>query len=103
MAAPLTIDIPHQLGRAEARRRIEEGFAKLAKSLPGGGQDRVERWDGDRLTFRVAVMGQTLSGVIDVGDAVVKMEIELPGALGLLANALKGKLKKSGQALLTKS
>jgi len=102
MTTPLTVSIPHQLGRAEARRRIETGFAKMIGVLPGGTGHCSERWDGDRLVFSVAALAQTVSGVVDVGDATVTMEIQLPGLLGLLANGLKGRLGKAGQLLLAK-
>ena len=102
MSAPLTVTLPHQLGRAEARRRIEGGFAKIIHALPGSAGDFSERWDGDRLVFSVAALAQTVAGVIDVGDAAVTMEIQLSGVLGLLASGLKGRLQKAGQLLLTK-
>ena len=102
MAAPLFISIPHQLGRAEARRRIESGFANLVRQLPGGGGACTERWEGDRLTFSVTGLGQTVSGVIDVLDAAVAMEIQLLGLLGLIASGVKGRLQKAGQLLLSK-
>ena len=103
MATPITISIPHQLGRAEARRRIEAGFAKIIHQLPGSGGACSQRWDGDRLTFGVAAMGQTVSGVIDVLDAAVTIQIELPGVLGLIASGLKERLHKVGQLLLAKN
>jgi hypothetical protein len=103
MATPITISIPHQLGRIEARRRIEAGFAKLFHSLPGSGGACNERWEGDRLSFGVATMGQTVAGVVTVLDAAVTMEIELPGVLGMIAGGLKGRMEKlAGQLLLTK-
>jgi Putative polyhydroxyalkanoic acid system protein (PHA_gran_rgn) len=102
MTTPLTVSIPHQLGRAEARRRIETGFAKMIHSLPGGIGRGSERWDGDRLVFSVAALAQTVDGVLDVGDTAVTMEIRLPGVLGLLAGGLKDRLQKAGQLLLTK-
>lgn len=102
MATPLSISIPHQLGRAEARRRIETGFANLVRQLPGGGGTVSERWDGDRLIFSVSGLGQAVSGVVDVLDGAVKMELQLPEILGLLAGGLKGRLQKAGQLLLTK-
>ena len=102
MATPLVVTIPHQLGRAEARRRIENGFAKIVDALPGGAGKCNQRWDADRLVFAVSAVGQSVSGVIDVGDAAVTMEIELPGVLGLLAGGLKGRLRKAGTLLLTK-
>ena len=102
MATPITLSIPHELGRAEARRRIEAGFAKIIHQLSGGGSGYSERWDGDRLIFSVGAMGQTIAGVVNVLDAAVTMEIELPGVLGMIANGVKGRLQKTGQLLLTK-
>jgi hypothetical protein len=102
MATPITVSIPHQLGRAEARRRIETGFAKIIHLLPASAGNCSERWDGDRLIFSVVTMGQTVAGVINVLDAVVAMEIDLPSVLGMIAGGLKDRLQKVGQLLLTK-
>ena len=101
MATPITVRIAHQLGRAEARRRIDTGFAKIIQLLPGGGGSCSQRWDGDRLIFSAAAMGQTVAGVIDVLDAAVTIEIDLPGVLGLIAGGLRGRLQKAAQLLLT--
>lgn len=102
MATPISINIPHQLGRAEARRRIEAGFANMIRQLPGGAGACDERWTGDRLTFKVTGLGQTISGVVDVLDEAVTMQIALSGVLGVIASRLKGRLQIAGQLLLTK-
>lgn len=96
----ISITIPHKLSRSEARRRIEAGFSRLLRQIPGSAGTFSERWDGDRLTFAVGVMQQTVSGSVDVMDDAVKMDIELPGMLGLLAGALGDKLQSAGQKLL---
>lgn len=96
----ITISIPHQLPRAEARRRIENGFAQMIGSIPGSTGTCSQRWEGDRLIFSVSAMGQVLSGIVTVLDTSVTMEIELPGMLGLIAAGLKGRLQKAGQLLL---
>lgn len=102
VASPIIITIPHQLGRAGARRRIEGDFAKIINLLPGSSGAPSERWGGDRLIFSVAALGQTVSGVIQVLDATAIMELELPGALRVIASSLKERLEKMGQVLLTR-
>lgn len=102
MPTPISINIPHQLGRAEARRRIESGFAKLVQQLPVSGGTCSQRWDGDRLTFSVAAIGQTVTGAIEVLDTAVTIEIELPGVLGMLGQGLKNRLHEAGRLLLGK-
>lgn len=102
MATPITVSIPHQLGRVEARRRMDAGFAQVKALLPGSSGACSERWERDRLIFKLATMGQTISGVIHVEDASVTMQIELPHILGLVASGLKNRLQRVGQLLLTR-
>jgi Putative polyhydroxyalkanoic acid system protein (PHA_gran_rgn) len=102
MAAPITLSIPHTLGRDEARRRIDSGFANVMQQMPGGASLCSQRWEGDRLIFSVTAVGQTIRGVVDVLDAMVMMEIELPGLLGVIAGSLTRRLKSAGQLLLTR-
>jgi hypothetical protein len=98
---PLTVTIPHQLGRAEARQRIEAGFAKIGGLLPGSSASHGDRWESDRMAFTLAAMGQSATGAVTVLDSSVTIEIELPGMLGLIAGSLKDRLRKAGQLLLT--
>jgi Putative polyhydroxyalkanoic acid system protein (PHA_gran_rgn) len=100
MATPVSVSIPHQLGRVEARRRIERGFATIIDVMPGSSGTCDEQWEGDRLTFRVTAMSQTVAGVIDVRETAVLMEVELPGGLGMIAGKIKDQLQKAGQRLL---
>lgn len=102
MGTPIRVSIPHQLGRAGARQRIETGFLKLADQLPGGANVCDQRWEGDRLAFRIAALSQTIAGSIEVLETTVTMDIELPGLLGQIAGAFKDRLQKAGQLLLTK-
>jgi len=101
MSKPVTVTIPHELGREEARKRIEAGFGDLSRHL--GGIGAVTRaWDGDRLSFAFAAMGQAVSGHVDVADRAIRLEILLPNLLAMMAGKLKGRLQKEGQLLLEK-
>lgn len=102
MSKPITITIPHQLGAAEARRRIEDGFGQLIGQAGGVIKDVQKSWDGDALTFSAQAMGQTISGVLHVLDQSVRMEIVLPGLLGVIAGKITGQVKKQGTLLLEK-
>lgn len=96
---PIHVDLPHKLGRAEARRRIAENIHKLASFLPGGAAVTHE-WQGDRLDLAIAAMGQTVDARIDVEDALVRCHVALPGVLGMLAKPLAAALKAKGGDLL---
>ncbi len=101
MSKAITLTIPHDLGRAEARRRIDGGFGDLARHLGGMGSV-TKTWEGDRLSFAFSVMGEAISGIVEVADKTVRLEVLLPGLLGLIAGKVKGRLQKQGQLLLEK-
>lgn len=103
MNSPITVDIPHQLGVAEARRRIDEGFARLAGQMSGQTLARVDRqWDGDRMSFSFAALGQAITGQLLVMDELVRIELVLPGLLGTLARTIRGRVETQGRLLLGK-
>src|SRR3954447_26188769 len=56
MPTPLVVSIPHRLGREEARRRLQAGLTRAAATVPVLKVDE-ERWDGDRMIFRVRALG----------------------------------------------
>lgn len=102
MAQPVTVTIPHQLGAAEARRRIDEGMSQFVGQIGGAAQNFKQAWTGDRLDFSASVMGQALSGAIHVLEDNARIELVLPGLLGLMAGKIKGRLQQEGQLLLDK-
>ena len=102
MNKAITVSIPHQLGRAEARRRIDDGFGDFSRHLGGAAGAVTKSWVGDRLNFSLQAMGQAITGVLDVADDAVRVEVLLPGFLAMIAGKIKGTLQKEGQLLLTK-
>jgi putative polyhydroxyalkanoate system protein len=102
MSKAITLSIPHELGRAEARRRIDEGFARLSQQMGATAGVLSKSWTGDRLDFAFAALGQSISGKIDVEDAAVRLEVLLPNLLAMMADKVKGRLRREGQLLLEK-
>lgn len=102
MAETIKVDIPHKLTRETAHARIAENFGKLRQDMLGGMVKFEDVWTGDHLDFRARVMGQSVTGRLDVLDDAVHVEIDLPVFLAAIAEKLKGRLRKEGQILLEK-
>jgi hypothetical protein len=100
MAEPLIVNLPHKLGREEARRRIAGGIGRLKDHIPGGAAEVRADWAGDRLNLVVSAMGQQVTSLIDVEDAVVRVEVVLPGLLGMFGETIAGVLRRTGTELL---
>ena len=101
MSKPLVVSIPHSLGRDEAVRRLKVGLTKAATSVPVLKVDE-ERWDGDRMIFRVRALGQSAAGHVDVDESHVRVEVTLPWLLQRFAEVAQATIKARGNLLLTK-
>lgn len=101
MSAPLVVSIPHRLGRAEAISRLKTGLTRAASSMPVLKVDE-ERWDGDRMIFRVRALGQAAAGHVDVGEDHVRVEVTLPWLLHRFADLAQKTIAQRGNLLLTK-
>jgi hypothetical protein len=101
MSAPLVVSIPHSLGREEATRRLKAGLTRAASSVPVLKVDE-ERWEDDRMFFRVRALGQAASGHLDVADDHVRLEVTLPWLLQRFAEVAQAAIKNRGKLLLTK-
>jgi hypothetical protein len=103
MSKPVTVNIPHHLGKAEAKRRLEEGFGSIQQNMTGGFMGMVsweKRWENDQLHFEGGALGQTISGSIHVLEHAVQIQINLPSMLAAIADRMKASLQKQTQRLL---
>jgi hypothetical protein len=100
MAAPLTVSIPHSLGRAEALRRLKSGL----EGLPRAGVVTVDEqaWTDNKMTFLVKALGQSVPGSLEVLDDAVRLEVTLPAFLQKLWEPLKTVLLGRTKILLEK-
>ena len=102
MTGPLIVIIPHSLGKAEASRRLKSGLASVRTAFAGKLSGVEEVWTQDHMEFRIGVFGQAATGTIDVADEHVRLAVELPWVLGLLAGKAKALIQKQGQLMLEK-
>jgi Putative polyhydroxyalkanoic acid system protein (PHA_gran_rgn) len=102
MSKPLVVSIPHRLGKEEAVRRLKTGLGQVRSNFGGVMQITEEIWSGERLAFRVAVLGQAANGTMDVADDHVRVEVQLPWLLGKLAAGARAMIEKQGHLMLEK-
>ena len=99
MTQPIDIDLPHNLGKDEARRRIANNIHKLQDHIPGAASVK-SGWTGDQLNLQVAAMGEAVNATIDVQETKVHLKVLLPGMLGMFSGLVQAALQKKGSVLL---
>lgn len=102
-----TIDVavPHRLTRDEARSRLREGTARLQAQLAGSSTPIAqvhEAWTDYHNEFRFTAIGQTITGRMDVEAECVRLAIDLPWVLAMIADGLRGRVEQETRKMLEK-
>ena len=100
MPQPVIVTIPHQLGKDEAKRRLQAGFSNVRSQASSSFVTLKDAWAGDHLDFQARLLGQSTTGSVDVADDHVRLEVQLPWLLAMVANKAKALVKRQGQLML---
>ena len=98
----MRVRLPHDLDKAEVRRRLEEGKGEIAGYFPEGMATMDSTWaSDDRMDFAVAMVGQRVGGSVQIEDDHVVISVQLPMLLSFLEPTIERSVRKEGTRLLT--
>lgn len=101
MAEPTIVDIPHQLGRDEVKRRMASRVGKLASHIPGGAATVASSWPSpDRMAITVSTMGMEVPCTVDAEDSRLVVTVLLPGMLRMMAGPIAAIVRQQGVRML---
>jgi hypothetical protein len=97
----MEVTIPHQLGREEVRRRLRNSDNVIGDSIPGGMADVRTSWpEEDRMAMSINIMGQLITGDVEVGEETVRFVITLPPMLTFVEPMVRASVKQGGLRLV---
>lgn len=96
----LTLSIPHQLTRAQAKQHIRDQIGLLRQQQGHLLADVSDTWSGDRLDVSVRAAGQTIAGFLVVNDHNVFVSVALPWFLSMLGGTIRHRLQQDVERLL---
>jgi hypothetical protein len=101
MSEPLTIDVPHTLGRAAARERLRTRAGDLVSQIPGGVAEVKSSWIGeDEMALEITAMNQTIAARLDVQDTLVRVHLTLPAMLSFFSGMIGSAVREGGTRML---
>lgn len=100
MDRPIEVELPHRLGKEEARRRIAGNIHKLQDHIPGGASHVDSNWTGDDLNLNMSAIGQTIAAQIGVEEKRVVVRVMLPPMLAMFARPIEAALSAKGGDML---
>lgn len=86
----MSVSVPHSLGGAEAKARLEKLAGKVTAKYQDQAKDVEQSWDGDTLNFSFRTMGMNFNGAFEVQEDAINAGGEIPFA----AMIFKGKIEK---------
>ncbi len=97
----MRVALPHDLGREEVRRRLNDRSHEIVDYIPDGMADVEMDWvEEDRMALHITAMNQTVTGHIDVYEEQVVFEVQLPGMLSFVEPAIEKAIRSNGQKML---
>ena len=100
MRKTISLSLPHDLGEAEAKRRLVTGIADARAKHPTYLQNARETWNGNTMEFTASAVGQTVTGRILVEAKQLHIQIDLPLLLAMFAGRLVPQIEAEGRKLL---
>jgi hypothetical protein len=97
---PITVTISHKLGRDGAKRRIDDSLAQIRAEVAPYVKTLDYTWHDYTLDFRVVALMQTITGRIEVYEDFVRIDLELPRLLHVIASTIQGQIQNRAAALL---
>ena len=102
MAEPLVVSIPHRLGKDEALRRLKSGLERARAEFGHMVAIEREEWSDSRLSLDLKAMSQSISGIVDVAEEAVRIEVTLPWLLARMASSAQAMIQKQATLMLEK-
>ena len=84
------VEVPHQLGRAQALERLKAFLPAIAEKYKGQISKIDGEWAENVLNLTLTTFGLSISGVMTVDEDAVRLKGQLPFA----AIAFKGKIER---------
>lgn len=100
MARPITIPVPHHLGQQVAFDRVKSLCDQIRTKYADQMTIEKETWANNRLDFRIKALKQTISGNVDVQEAVVNVVLQLPFLLLPMSGKATAIIERRLQAIL---
>jgi hypothetical protein len=100
MSQQLTLSIPHRLSEAEVKTRLTGAIADARQKHPTILAGAQETWSGNRMDFRITMLGQLITGDVVIEPNVAHLHVNLPWMLQLLAQQIRPQIEAEARKLL---
>jgi hypothetical protein len=100
MQTPVVVTVEHHSTREEVLRKLKSGFGDIRAEIAPYVSSLAEEWTESGVHVRVVALAQPFASTIEVDDRVVRIEVDLPGLLGIFAGLIASRVRHGATLLL---
>jgi hypothetical protein len=100
MGKIVSVDIKHELGAEEAKRRFQDGIDAMKHKYADKLSALTVEWTDLHADLKFTIIGHSLTAALDFLPNVVRVSLELPWILAMAADKAKSMIARNGSEML---
>jgi hypothetical protein len=100
MHRPIVVTVEHHSTKEEVLHKLKSRFADIRTQIAPFVSSVTEEWTESGVTVRVVALAQPITNYIEVDDQVVRIEVRLPGLLGIFGGLIARRLRSGATLFL---
>ena len=102
MHKPIIVTIEHHSAKDDVKRRLRENFGGIRAQIAPYVSSVDEQWTNNGVQVRIVALAQTVTSTIEVDERNVRIEVALPGLLGVFGRFIATRIQNESKLLLDK-
>jgi hypothetical protein len=100
MHRPIVVTVEHHSTKEEVLHKLKTRFAEIRTQIAPFVSSVTEEWTKSGVTLRVVALAQPITNYIEVDDQVVRIEVRLPGLLGVFGGLIARGVRRGATLFL---
>jgi Putative polyhydroxyalkanoic acid system protein (PHA_gran_rgn) len=100
MQKPIVITIEHHASKQEVLRKLKSSFEDIRAQIAPYVSSVRDDWTDSGVEVRVVALAQPITSSIEVDERHVRIEVRLPGLLGMFGGLIASRVKRGATLLI---
>ena len=100
MQNPIVITVEHHATKQEVLRKLKSSFGDIRTQIAPYVSSVTEDWTDRGVEVRVVALAHPIMSSIEVDERVVRIEVRLPGLLGIFGGLIASRVKRGATLLI---
>ena len=100
MHKPIVITVEHHATKQEVLRKLKSSFGDIRAQIAPYVSSITEDWTDSGVEVRVVALAHPITSSIEVDERLVRIEVRLPGLLGIFGGLLASRVKRGATLLI---